>query len=1455
MKNAGARRVCVASDWFLSIIGDYFLSFCFLLKSFISFSGFFEEKGVFFFGGSRTMRETIVRSVCTSDSDARLHVVLRSNLSSSCLYAGVVDNVAVWWGCARPHVVLVEPLHSCVLAGAAGNSLPCLSLELPCAISCAPVMRVLSSASDPFMLSAIVACIDGVLHAFRLHLTTQAVRHVCSISLSPARVAVLRFAEQIPDDSHDVHPNVLFGCVDGGCGLIDLDHDGDDRVSNYCLFADDLKLLSSRHADQHNVSDDASLLSGVSRGIDPDGDSAMSDRSFASQRSGQSTNSRGSILSRLLRMRHADSDANVYHPDSIHVPGKSDDNQGLRYPSPLAGFRAGFHSSGGSRARRRSDPVVDMCSIVLDHSVYHLSLTIAGVVQVFGLVPTASKYLLVAELKLPVKLAQGQPHALHVLKDGLFCVALIVDMDPHPHALSVYNIEMSVPPGATLSLTSTKVCQRNGPFDAVCDVVYDSQSNALVLATLNGRLSTISLPVRNSAFESAHVLGDRDAVGADTNCITAHGLDYSTVWSYIDDLVDPKGQWHVFDSLQKPLADRILIPNRFSLFAVARALRLSSPAESSFDFVVTALRDFLDKASFEDADRLISRAQRYAIMDDAPILGICHVSGSGVYVVRRTGVFVLRSSARLEASTLLCRGATPTTNHSVPDADGSCFKRIRRVVACNAVPQIASVQFSYADEHTNERAEFGCIISVLLQKSAKLHTTAIHELLPASALADSQLVKRTSILDLAELFTEQLKPGAFLLQFLASEREIHALREVTVITSDILPVSSLFALGLVSIGERRQCVDSASSVERVDDVDADGLLVSVQERSKKLLDDAFSSFVAASKVAAKALDSDSLEVKADLDCAFSLLNCEQAIAERADARAANVEHLHFWILERSRGLLNDLSAARHAAAIALEALSVAPDLELHEMMRAAAFSRFIDVRDFDCALKTILKAPPQGHSEPFSLLESAGAASALQDNLTVLVNTAIDNNKFSWLIQQDLSLPLKTIIADALKWRARSSEVLNRGDFVSEHGSSQQVIVNEEAVFRQSTDSTSVLYEYLVSWQLSMDAAQAAAGSAFEWADRISSEGLRMALDVAQDVRVKAQCNPLEVLLTWSRFKTRAYATSSAICRTLRPEIRYIPFRDIASSSKHPPEAESGCLALDVLSRLHLLSRAQAACLQKKLSAERDNKNASRSGNVDYIVAHAPHLLTSNERGLNYAISTLILPPMSWSDVQLALELASSWLQQGGSDIFMHAVKNATIMLFRDNTLNVDSVRLPITRLSQMLDMLGPILSSSDHFLGKNPYAAAAEGLLEVFGGSIGLPQWLIDAAAWGVLPADSSQALDAQEIATTRRMQGDATRLVHAYVRFNRPEEGLQTVISKVESTLQSGVEHSDSLQIPYSILDSAIRVMREVASDDDLMSQRVTEKLQHCIDMWTERKIANGGHVDDQNAVPSMP
>jgi hypothetical protein len=1068
--------------------------------------------------------------------------------------------------------------------------------------------------------------------------------------------------------------------------------------------------------------------------------------------------------------------------------------------------------------------------------VVHLSVPVlaalhgSGAVEVYA--PSADgSHRQAGEMRLPVPLAVAQSGHFLLAADasaGVLLVVLTVDCEPRPHALHVYSLALTMRITRRVSFASTLVAHRDGPFDRL--------AGALILPTgaRGGLAEDASAPVLVLATETGH-LAAMEMAPTGTPGSSGVGLPSRTIWTAEDDVASAFGCWHAFDSLRTNVTERLLAARRFSTAAVAKALRAPELANAdrldlahlAESHVAEAVNVGEDEAQV--GDRLVQSAQRHALLLDMPVSRVEYVPGVGAVISRNSGIFAIRPMFEEES---ICARESDAVREALSGfgeesrlqtSTGDDF--VARTLAAHATPQLAAARLFITPPDSSERAVAACVLSLSFRVAESgdgnqsVGEVSKHYYEATDEPRESNWKRWVGAVCDA---TAALVPGKQALLFLHSAVEYAALQDLADRCSELLPISCLFCQGLVLLELSKRRHNASASVMVVD---------GGAENSTST--DAFSSFVSAAKYAgnnaARSVRPDLLE-REDIDCVIELAqlhlrlsggvrptdddeNMSEDKPENGAPSASETrylalrKHLDFWLLERSLRLIEGGDFAEAAAAMALEALSVAPDAKKYEMMRAAAFGRFLDAGDLEYALQTILKPPFQVSGLQVGEAVNEECACALRDCVGLLVNAAIDRGRFAWLLEGELPAPVKELAALALERRARSSEMFVREHLIQEirHGA----ILGGDSATRVSSP-----YEYLYVWQLERQDVNGAAVCALEWYERIASEGLNETRVFAASSRASLVQSPLALLLTWARIKSRALAAACATVRSLPGGQQYVArSRHCILAGYTPVSVAEGVVDLDWLSRRHLLARAQMTCLSKRIGKESQTETAltpSKMPSSDYVLSQADVLLGDGDRGVSFAVSSLLASPTSIEATFQALDLALAWRSEDCGDSLVAGVISVAGMRASARLPgNSTSVHvLSYADLNRLLDHVTTATETGGRCMSRNWYRVAAEGALEASAGTTGLPRWLSDAASFGPGVGAEARAF------ASGKLGGDACGMIQLWLRYGRLAEAAELLICGLHESIALLQRHdltAAQVDIPYSCLDSTLELLAE--------------------------------------------
>lgn len=1071
-----------------------------------------------------------------------------------------------------------------------------------------------------------------------------------------------------------------------------------------------------------------------------------------------------------------------------------------------------------------------------------VSLHASGRVCVFA--PSARQgFLLAGEVRLSVKLAPVPAAGQFLISPGddagTLLAVLTLDCDPHPHALRVFSLALSMGITRRVSVTATPLLGRAGPFDRL--------TGAAALPAKSSGAGVPSLPTLLLATESGRVSGFLLPSAMSSEPLT--GLPANAVWSARDDLTSPLGAWAAFDALRSDISDKLLAAHRFSSVAVAKSLRVPNLAGASVDDVAGVAADMVAQAvaGGEDeskaVDRIVQRAQRAAVVSDLPISRLEYVLGTGVVVSRVNAVHVVRPLLPPEAQWFVkSQILSPEFAVSWGEASSASVEpvseAVTRLLAVRMAPQVAAAELLSAENDHPEVARARCVLSVSMRLARTGdYDKSICELAVASPALQklSPDAKQMSFATAVQAAYELLSPGRDLLCFLHGALEFEALEDAAARSAQLLPISSLFCFGLVFLENSRRTRATGMTEDEDDEgLNQDSTMEDVDGSDSNVhtspSTNAFTSFVSAAKYARSVLVRGGFEAcpdseREDLRCAIDLAQLKGAglvfvassgkdamVDDGNDVEAYDdpevvelAQCLDFWLLERALRLVEGVGSPKAAAAIALEALAAAPGAKKYEMMRAAAFGKFLDAGDLQCALQTILKAPFQVSGAEVADAVNEESASALRDSIGLLVNAAIDAGKFTWLLRGDLPSPVKELAALALERRARSSEMFVREYLLREVRDATSIESNAARADRISSP-----YEYLYIWQLGRKDIQGAASCAVEWFERVATEGLGETRMFANSAGSSLTHSPLALLLTWARIKSRALAAACTAIRSLPPTRQFVArSRHSVMAGYTPVESTDGVIDLAWLSRRLLLARAQMICLAKRMSSTAPLSGAAASlPSTEYVVSQADILLGDQERGVNFAVSSLLSGHVSCENVFLALDLALSW------DVHVaEVVRVAGILSSSDGKSSGSEAGLSYSDLSKILTIVTKASREGGRSSSRNWYLVAADGALEASAGTVGVPRWLSDAAAFGPGVGAEARTFASGDVG------GDARGMVNAWLRYGRLVDAAQLLISGLRESidlLQGGKsESSRRVDVPYTQIDATLKLLTQSIED----------------------------------------
>jgi hypothetical protein len=552
-----------------------------------------------------------------------------------------------------------------------------------------------------------------------------------------------------------------------------------------------------------------------------------------------------------------------------------------------------------------------------------------------------------------------------------------------------------------------------------------------------------------------------------------------------------------------------------------------------------------------------------------------------------------------------------------------------------------------------------------------------------------------------------------------------------------------------------------------------------------------------------------------------------------------VLHLDFWILERGLRLIEARGSAKSSAACALEAMSVAPTAKLHEMMRAVAFQRFLDMGDLECALRTILKETFSADRSADSVGPRAADADAFRDCIGLLVNAAVDAGQFSWLSNWGLPLPVKELAALAFERRARSSDALSQaylahGDYEGSMLSAESPAAGVEQLRQRQLFGP---YEYLYVWLVEMGNLEGAGACGLEWYERVSTEGLVLARAASSSLPRIVSGSQIGPLVTWTQVKARALAITCIAVRQLPSSLQFVNrsrhslVADYSSVSTHGDRI--GTVDLDWLSRRHLLARAQISCLTRRKSSASGERGLLPA--PDYIVGHAEHLLADDEKGVNFIVSSLFAPPITFEKVCSAVDLAIAWIPEHGDKRLVHVVQNAAKVVAAEPAAQARIPGLSSAEMSVLLEMVSMRTRSSSisNSPRRNWYLVAAEGMLSCSNGHVGIPKWCTDGAIWGTKPFGTG----VESWEDPSNDIGNPGGMARAFLRYNRPCDAAQVLLHLLR-IIQREDSQDYGIHVPLNVMDATLVALEHCEESNGTTASEWHRRLEKAVFSYKEYK-----------------
>ena len=1179
-----------------------------------------------------------------------------------------------------------------------------------------------------------------------------------------------------------VDDDIVAGLSDGNAAVVGAPSQNSTNI-NLSRFA---PLPFSKVDHRRDQGEDTSMVSREST------DSVSSNRSMASS------------MSMGLMNRLFGGSPRVSNPGN-RMPGASVDHSHIQLSS---------HFRESLRARNASGDGVLAVANVKAEAKALFTLHESGRICMF--ICRNAQYQFVGDTALPVKLSAAKvDQFLLTGQNGSAIAVVISDEDPSADSLCVYNVTSKLRQNSAV-LSCTHIAKRDGPIGRVVSAVFTGDD--VVVGTDSGALSGL-----------LNVSSEIDGTT---------GIPSGTIWTAVDDVDKPFGLGRALDEVSPTYRGPLVSAHRFSAHAVAKALRSPDSMSVTRDDVLEAVNTL----EFEDDEdsmwkRLKVRAEQIAKIEDMRVRDVTMIDGAGIVVARQSCMYILRGLAESE------RKAFGNCSQLLNDRVSCAKGEVARALSSHAVCQVLASEYRVANVagHVDQKVSF--MLSICSRFSEIVSGVPLSDiLLGGFASSEHDNVVFPDFSTAIRYGLSVIEPGSKLLTGLLESSEFEPLTAAAEQAADTLPISAMFASGIAWLGMYRK-----ESSKSSDGTGAGGLqeeaFVQEDDRLENMLKKAYGFLVAA----AQWCDREDASGDEDSQCAIGLAGLSTVYRRSfeynpADANAVMTDgptpssllpngpnekltraHLGFWLLERSVRLLESSGAPKDAAAAALEAMDRAPDAKRHEMMRAAAFSRFLDAGDLEQALTAIISDPFQGRDDSLVFSEESGA---LRDAFGLFVNAVADYGKLKWLAEYDLPEPLRVLCGQALERRARAADPLHIGDYIIRnhhifHPSyDKDLEIAEED--RRATD-----YELQYSWHIMREDAPSAAAAALEWAERLTREGQGLVHRVINGKPpILVGEHQIRLMLVWVRAKQDALTLASAAAQLRPRKERYIARSRFSILLQEQSGKCSAVVDVEWVLRRQLLAHAQCKCLITYLSqCER-----GEAPDVRYLMGPGSPFLGETREGVAWAVSMLSNEP-SYENMSLTAELCRAWEDEIGDGPLRDAVRLAA--------RNASSCGVKDFSYSDLDKVLQELISAPDSKRSKrNWYLIAFESALAMLSGTRSCPQWLLDAAAWGTTPFGNGTNLAHRQF--TGRVRGDAASVVRTFLRYNRPTDAARVLLSGLAAQEK---RPRAPFYVPYSAIDATLEILSQLSDafpDAELyhrkLSERATAHLTRMDEMTTQ-------------------
>lgn len=1252
-----------------------------------------------------------------------------------------------------------------------------LRLNLSGPLTCRPLLRV-GGAVGARVIEAVLSCHSKQCIVLRIRVTIPASNS--STNFTCEEISRLMLHRSSITCITDVDDAVVIGFDNGCCGQMRFSgvHGEDISITMFAT-PTTVNMESRRHGE------DTSLVSGLS-------EDASSHRSAASSMS-------FGLMNRLFGT-----------PRVPAVPLALDAVEGTsqtltQAPRFLRRRREGKFSESELR-----DRVLDVAKVNMNGKVV-ASLHESGRLCVY--VAWEAEFQFIADIVLPAKLSKGLVnHFLLCGPSDSVLAVVMCDEDPNADSLRLFNVTVKLRGEGSMSLSSMQIARRDGPVDRV--VAASFTGDDVIIASETGYVSGV-----------LNVSSD-----VDTNA----GIPTGTLWTALDDVDQAFGFGKVLDSVVSELQESLLQAHRYSVTAVAKALRLQNPASLSRTEIEEAVRSIIFESDAENMwKRVKARADYISKSEDLLVRDLSLVRGVGIVVARRASLFVLREildpeQKAIGSSTHLLSAKEPMSNREL-----ACL--LSSHAACQVIgSQLKNEKGEEAGkEEVKSKLKFMLMMGVSFSRVIEDVPLSDRMALQESKHSLAATSTGNTFSSIVSRMTTTLEPGPALLCFLNRSSEMDQLLHAADQVADKLPIAAMFASGLSWLSQFR--MNSGSSPIDVEDAVQDAQITEEGSlgQPSTFLKKAYACLVSAADWCNKDLES----VGEDVLCTLNLAglsdhdlgteeqhNTEDVIMggdfERLPKgpRAAEIrQNLGFWLLERSVRLLEGSGAPKSAAAVALEAMSRAPDRRRHEMMRAAAFSTFLDAEELSHALTALLRQPFVTADASHVVIEESDA---LRDAVGLFMSAVADREELQWLADSKLPEPLHVLCGQTLERRARTTDAMRLELPACEKRKFVDPFRRSDKEETESPVKKVEPYEQLYSWHTMRGDESSAASCALEWGERLSNEGLNAIRSVTLNSALRLTTEQqIGLLLSWAKLKCQAYSFASSATQLEPVERRYIARSRFSLLRAGSQKRINGIVNVAWASRRHLLAYAQSKILAEMLSDQEGDQGISQT--VPYLTSPNSNLLAEERDGIMW-VTAMLTRRASYDKMLLCMELGYAWREDFGDEIVIEVVKRAASLASQES--------IPDFGYTELGDLLQAVDSMEGRESLRNWSLVALESALSTTAGVVGSPQWLVNAAAWGT-PAFAEGTLES-EGGFCEKKKGDVAGVVRALLRNHRPVEAARVLLISLANQEEATNSDRSHLRfyVPYSAVDATIEMLEDLG-DEYIDAKKYKKKLEDSV------------------------